>query len=168
MSQLREGTRPVGWNFVQPSVEDEIRRIGLEGVMYWITGSFRRMKHLCNDIDVVLIAQKHLHTSISHKLMQRFGSLITDASRPKTNVVDGQIAYQFHITEPYRLGSMLLHTTGSVDFNKLMRTRAIQKGWKLNQYGLFDGYGNVVLGSEYEEEFFRKLDMEYVLPKMRM
>jgi DNA polymerase (family 10) len=149
-------------------VEDELLRIGLLGVQYWITGSFRRMKQLSNDIDVVLIAYHHEHSAINGKLMERFGSLVTDPTRPKTNIVDGQIAYQFHLVEHCKLGAMLLHTTGSVDFNKLMRTKAIQKGWKLNQYGLFDGYGDCVLESEYEEEFFKKLEMPFVSPKMRM
>ena len=47
-----------------------------------------------------------------------------------------------------------------------MRERAIKLGFKLNEYGLFDGGDNYVAGAE-EEEIFAKLGLPYIPPVLR-
>jgi DNA polymerase (family 10) len=47
-----------------------------------------------------------------------------------------------------------------------MRELAIKKGWKLNEYGLFDKNGKMIAGRT-EEEIYKALDLEWIPPEMR-
>ncbi len=62
--------------------------------------------------------------------------------------------------------SALLYFTGSADLNKQMRIIAKEKKLKLSEYGLFKEDGTK-LKIKSEEDFFKKLGMEYIEPKDR-
>ena len=63
---------------------------------------------------------------------------------------------------------MMLHATGSWQFNKFVRGRAMARGYKLNQYGLYDrGSDEVVLRNDSELPFFLALGIPYVEPENR-
>lgn len=60
----------------------------------------------------------------------------------------------------------ILYFTGSKNFNKKMRSIAIDMGYMLNEYGLYDKNGkSFVVNSE--KEIFELLRMEYVTPDKR-
>ncbi|MBM3229947.1 DNA polymerase III, partial [Candidatus Parvarchaeota archaeon] len=59
-------------------------------------------------------------------------------------------------------GAALLYFTGSKDFNVVMRRRAIEQGFLLNEYGLFRA-GEHVAGRT-EDEVFGALGMKPVPP----
>jgi DNA polymerase/3'-5' exonuclease PolX len=55
--------------------------------------------------------------------------------------------------------------TGSYELNKIMRQKAKNLGYKLNEYGLYKDNKMLNVGSE--EELFQLLDMEYLPPEER-
>lgn len=61
------------------------------------------------------------------------------------------------------LGSARLHWTGPKEFNRWLRLKAINKGLKLTQHGLFDS-SNILLESFSERRIFELLDEEYIAP----
>jgi DNA polymerase (family 10) len=67
---------------------------------------------------------------------------------------------------PTSWGSALCYATGSKVFNVRMRNVARQRGWLLNEKGLFDEHETQIAGSS-EEEIFVLLDMEFVEPAGR-
>jgi DNA polymerase (family 10) len=67
--------------------------------------------------------------------------------------------------EPSQLGSALLYFTGSKAHNISLRQRAIDRGWLLSEYGLFED--DRVVASRTEEEVYRALEMAYVPPPLR-
>jgi DNA polymerase/3'-5' exonuclease PolX len=68
------------------------------------------------------------------------------------------------------LGAALLYFTGSDKFNKIMRYFANQRGFTLNEYGLYE-YINGVKGelvpAETEEDIFSILNTVYLTPEQR-
>lgn len=56
--------------------------------------------------------------------------------------------------------------TGSKDHNVVLRTRAERKGWKLNEYGLFDEAGQRLAGLT-EEEIYQAMGMAWIPPELR-
>lgn len=146
--------------------------IGMYGI---ITGSYRRGATECGDLDyVVPYSSDEEQYAFEDMLFDLWGSQVTNFRKPKTTgkvivVVSEkpwEVAAQVHLCKIGCLGSMLLHTTGSVDFNKYMRTVAIKQGMKLNQYGLIMRDG-LLLESQYEEDFFKALGMKYYSPEER-
>jgi DNA polymerase/3'-5' exonuclease PolX len=62
--------------------------------------------------------------------------------------------------------SAILYFTGSKDFNRKMRQVAVNLGYTLNEYGLFDE-NNKMFKINSEKHIFELLDMEYVSPDKR-
>ena len=61
----------------------------------------------------------------------------------------------------------LLYFTGSANLNKEMRTKAISKGYKLNEYGLFVKETEERLDTPKEKSIFDLLEMKYLEPTKR-
>jgi DNA polymerase (family 10) len=59
----------------------------------------------------------------------------------------------------------LVYFTGSKEHNVRLRGIAKKKGWKLNEYGVFDGENLVKCRSE--EEIYRALDLLFIPPELR-
>ena len=64
-------------------------------------------------------------------------------------------------------GSGLFYFTGSKNFNIQMRKIAIKKGYKLNEYGLFDKKSEKMIAGKTEEEICKKLGVKWVRPEER-
>jgi DNA polymerase/3'-5' exonuclease PolX len=67
-------------------------------------------------------------------------------------------------------GAAMLYFTGSGKFNKIMRYHANQRGYTLNEYGLFH-YVNDIKGAQVhtytEQDIFRILNFVYLKPEER-
>jgi DNA polymerase (family 10) len=66
----------------------------------------------------------------------------------------------------------LAYFTGSKEHNIVMRQRAIQRGLRLNEYGLFQSKeetrdSRLLVPCQSEEQIFEKLDLAYVPPELR-
>jgi len=59
----------------------------------------------------------------------------------------------------------LHYFTGSKEHNTHMRMLAKDRGWKLNEYGLFDG--EKLLACKDESALFSRLGMQYIPPELR-
>ena len=70
------------------------------------------------------------------------------------------------------LASAMLYFTGCGEFNKNMRTFAIRKGYKLNEYGIYktdtDSPSEVNVDVSTEEDIFKVLGLEYIPPDQRL
>lgn len=74
-------------------------------------------------------------------------------------------------------GAAILYFTGSGGFNRIMRKWAIQQGYKLNEYGLWNrlGEGKITKDTQFsfcscsdsEEMIFKELNMPYLTPPQR-
>lgn len=153
--------------------------------VFEICGSYRREKPFSNDIDV-LISKKGVNDKKNHlerivnKLKKPLKSnfnkpLIVDSmtdKKIKTKYMGFSKLGEYNIRRidirfiPYNsYYYALLYFTGSGDFNQKMRNIAKKKGYKLSEYGLYEKDNNIVVTSE--RDIFKKLDMEYLPPRLR-
>jgi DNA polymerase (family 10) len=68
--------------------------------------------------------------------------------------------------EASQWGSALLYFTGDKEHNISLRKRAIERGWKLNEYALADEKGKVIASKE-EKDIYEALDLPYIEPVNR-
>jgi DNA polymerase/3'-5' exonuclease PolX len=150
-----------------------------------ICGSYRRQKLTSNDIDVLLVdpsvqtKNKIKKSKILSKFIQKFIK--------KKIIIDGltdvdvetkfmgfcqlpnhpvrRIDIRFMPYESFY--SALLYFTGSGSFNKKMRHVAINAGYLLNEYGLFDRETKKQIKITSEKDIFDVLGMEYLEPHLR-
>ena len=62
-------------------------------------------------------------------------------------------------------GAALLYFTGSKAHNIALRGVAGERGWKLNEYGLFSGKRRIAGATE--EEIYEKLGLAFIPPELR-
>jgi DNA polymerase (family 10) len=62
-------------------------------------------------------------------------------------------------------GAALNYFTGSKPHNIALRTMAQKRGWKLSEYGLFEG--TRMLAGKTEEEIYEQLGLPYIEPELR-
>ncbi|MER3581402.1 MAG: DNA polymerase/3'-5' exonuclease PolX [Patescibacteria group bacterium] len=154
--------------FIYPLVENLIKYLKESGLAKKVipAGSYRRKKETVGDIDILATSDK------PEKLMDYFVKFpeidyIYGQGPTKTNVrLKNGLDVDLRVVEDKSFGAALMYFTGSKDFNIQTREIAIKKGWKLNEYGLFDKNEKMIAG-ETEEEIFEKLGMQYIPPEMR-
>ena len=70
------------------------------------------------------------------------------------------------IVKPEKRGAALQYFTGSKAHNIALRDRALERGWKLNEYGLFDPGDRAIAGAT-EEEIYQTLGLAFIPPELR-
>ncbi|MEF8814946.1 MAG: helix-hairpin-helix domain-containing protein [Halovenus sp.] len=142
-----------------------------------IVGSFRRRRPTVGDIDILAAA------SDPETAMERFCThddvkeVLSRGETKSSVVVSGDLQMDLRIADETEHGSALVYFTGSKDHNITLRNRAIDRDWKLNEYGLFDVSGvdpaedgqraGERLASETEADVYDTLDLAWVPPELR-
>src|SRR2546425_1043394 len=129
-----------------------------------LAGSLRRGKTVIGDLDILST------NKAAGEVLARYPEVEQVVeSGPKRVSVKLKMGTQVdvRIFEEDEYGAAMMYFTGSKDHNVAMRNLAIEKGWKLNEYGLFETNSNTRLAGETEEEVFTKLGLQYIPPELR-
>lgn len=150
-----------------PEAEGEFQKMssyfGALGIRVGMAGSLRRGKSTVGDLDLLSTDGRVIDAIKGCPGVAQV--LEGGPKRTSVKLDDGvQVDVRLFTEEEY--GAALVYFTGSKDHNIAMRNLAIEKGWKLNEYGLFDEAGERLAGKT-EEEVYGKLGMEYVPPELR-
>ncbi|HKZ20131.1 MAG TPA: DNA polymerase/3'-5' exonuclease PolX [Acidimicrobiia bacterium] len=128
-------------------------------------GSLRRLAETIGDIDIVVAAgdaQPVMDAVAGHSLAQS----VVGSGEKKTSVITRSgMQIDVRVVSPSQLGAALLYFTGSKAHNISLRQRAIDRGWLLNEYGLFEG--DTVIAAETEEVIYKSLDLPLLPPPIR-
>ncbi|MBI4250046.1 DNA polymerase/3'-5' exonuclease PolX [Candidatus Uhrbacteria bacterium] len=144
----------------------EVRLKKIPGVRHVaIAGSLRRRQETIGDIDIVASSkepQKMIDAFISFpEVVHIYGSGATKANVRLSLGIDADL----RVVHDKEYGAALLYFTGDKQHNIELRKIAIEKGWKLSEYGLFKG--NKLLAGATEEEVYHKLGLEWMPPEIR-
>src|SRR3989344_1747724 len=139
-----------------------------------VAGSVRRKKEPIGDIDILAASSK------PEKVMDRFLGLpfiahVYAHGKTKTAVkLKNGLDADLRVVPKESFGAALNYFTGSKDHNIALREIAIKKGWKLNEYGLFESQKSKVksqklrmIMGETEEEIYKALGFRYIEPELR-
>jgi DNA polymerase (family 10) len=135
-------------------------------------GSLRRHKEIIGDID--FLASSKNPGAVIEFFVQQPGILSVSAKgETKASVVmAGGIQADLRVVSDAEFPFALAYFTGSKEHNIVMRQRAIARGLRLNEYGLFrskeetrDPALREPCGSE--EEIHARLGLEYIPPELR-
>lgn len=143
-------------------VIEEVRRVMREGT-YEVAGSYRRGKSTIGDIDIVTVDTL---SSLNRRLPQIADEML-DEGEKKTSFRCQGSRVDIRYTPRSTWGSMFLYLTGSKAFNIRLREIALEKGWRLNEYGIRDLSSGTVHEFSREEEIFSFLGMDPIVPELR-
>lgn len=142
-----------------------------------IVGSFRRRRPTVGDIDILATADDPadaMELFCSHDDVKE---VLGTGDTKSSVIVSGDLQMDLRLVDSEEYGSALVYFTGSKDHNITLRNRAIDRDWKLNEYGLFD-VSNVTeseegqragerLAGPDEADIYDTMDLEWIPPELR-
>jgi len=130
-----------------------------------VAGSCRRRKETCGDLDVLATAdsaESPMERLAEHRLVEKV--LERGPTKQRVRLKDG-IDLDLRVVSDESYGAAMQYFTGSKEHNIVMRRRADKRGYKLNEYGLFEG--DELIAGRTEEEIYAKLDLPWIPPELR-
>ncbi|HEX4121952.1 MAG TPA: DNA polymerase/3'-5' exonuclease PolX [Verrucomicrobiae bacterium] len=135
-------------------------------------GSLRRCKEIIGDIDF-LVSSRNPAAVLDYFTQQQGIISVSAKGETKASVVlTGGIQADLRVVQDSEFPFALAYFTGSKEHNIVMRQRAIQRGLRLNEYGLFKSDvetrdPKLLTPCNTEEEIFQQLGLGYVPPELR-
>ena len=137
-----------------------------------VAGSLRRFKEVIGDID--LLASSKKPADVIEFFVSQPGIIkITAKGDTKASVIlEGGIQCDLRVVSDAAFPFALAYFTGSKEHNIVMRQRAIQRGLRLNEYGLFKSKEEtrdpkLLVPCRTEEDIFARLDLPFIEPELR-
>lgn len=128
-------------------------------------GSIRRFSDTVGDIDIVVATTDPDAVSKFVVGLPESVEVIGSGSTKTSFLTREGLQVDVRTVEPDQLGSALLYFTGSKAHNIALRQRALDRGWLLSEYGLFEGED--VVASKTEDDIYQALEMQSVPPPLR-
>lgn len=151
-----------------PAGEEIIKKLTGSGLTekVMIAGSARRMRETVGDLDILVISKKSKEVMDFFTRLPEVSEVVAKGPTKSTVRLKIGISCDLRALEPQSFGAAVQYFTGSKDHNIQTRTIAVKKGYKLNEYGLFDKKNKNIGGVE-EESVYEKLGMQWMPPEMR-
>jgi DNA polymerase (family X) len=135
-------------------------------------GSLRRRREVIGDID--LLASTKRPASVIEFFTSRPGILnvLAKGDTKASVLLEGGIQSDLRVVSDAEFPFALMYFTGNKEHNIVMRQRAIDRGLRLNEYGLFRSKEEtrdpkLLIKCATEEQIFQELGLNYIPPEMR-
>jgi DNA polymerase (family 10) len=135
-----------------------------------IAGSLRRQRDTIGDIDLLIAAKPRDRKAIIRHFvsLDEVENLYAEGdTKASVYFKSFQRQVDIRIVTEDQWGAALQYFTGSKAHNIHLRKLAIEKGFKINEYGLFTVDENKRVAGETEEDIYYALGLEWMPPEMR-
>ena len=128
-------------------------------------GSVRRGQETSGDLDILAAGAEPSLTSafVQYPGVER---VLGHGAGKASVLMRGGFQADLRIVKADQRGAAMQYFTGSKSHNIVLRDRALARGWKLNEYGLFDADDRSI-ASASEEEIYQALGMAFIAPELR-
>jgi len=134
-----------------------------------VAGSYRRRKETIGDIDLLAIASQPV------PVMERFRSYpqvdkILNAGDTKSTIVLGSgLQVDLRVVPAECYGAALIYFTGSKEHNVKLRRRAVERGLRISEYGVFNEHAgeNECIAGREEADVYATVGLAWIPPELR-
>jgi DNA polymerase (family 10) len=163
--RARTGRLPIG-EVLPAALEIEARLRAVRGVRdVAIAGSLRRRKETIGDMDFLVVASRAdavmEHFTMMPEVTEVHGRGSTKGSVRLAIGIDADL----RIVPAESFGAALQYFTGSKDHGVACRRIALDKGLKLNEYGVFRG--DRAIAGQTEEGVYEAIGLPWIAPELR-
>ena len=171
LAAIEERTRDAGRHLlpdtaaIAAALVDYLRR-QRENIELIPVGSLRRGTETCGDIDILAVGGDELlmEAYVAHPDVER----VLGQGDTKSSVrLRGGYQADLRLVPRESRGAAMQYFTGSKAHNICLRDRAIQLGFKLNEYGLFRSDDDGRVAGETEEGIYQALGLPWIEPELR-
>ena len=148
---------------------------GVRRVAY--AGSLRRGQETIGDLDLLVTTDDPIAASEAFQSQPGVTRILVAGETKSSVRLEDGIQVDLRVVPEEVWGAALMYFTGSKEHNVALRERAIGRGLRLNEYGLFpddggDGSpqsrGVAAIASTSEAEIYRALDLPWIPPELRV
>ncbi|MCU0850606.1 MAG: DNA polymerase/3'-5' exonuclease PolX [Candidatus Thermoplasmatota archaeon] len=132
-----------------------------------IAGSLRRMKETIGDIDILALSNDPEDVMEYFVSYSEVAEVLAKGTTKSSVILNDHIQVDLRVVEEKSYGAALQYFTGSKDHNVTLRSLAIKKGFKLNEYGLFDKETEKYISGKTEEDIYKRIGLTYIEPELR-
>ncbi len=129
-------------------------------------GSYRRCRETVGDIDILAATKESgddiVETFVNYKEVDE---ILARGNTKGSVILNAKIQVDLRVVEPDCFGAALQYFTGSKEHNVALRTRAKEKGLKINEYGVFNDTEKIAGASE--EDVYAAIDCQWIPPELR-
>jgi DNA polymerase (family 10) len=142
------------------------------GVTFDIVGSVRRGTETCGDLDI-LATPEAAGASVGAGVVEalcayrRVERVLARGDTKVSVLIAGGYQADLRLIESDSRGAALQYFTGSKAHNIALRDRALARGLRLNEYGLFRASDDTRLAGASEAEVYEALGLAWIPPELR-
>jgi DNA polymerase (family 10) len=131
-----------------------------------IVGSLRRGCETCGDLDILAAGAPAslMDVFTNYRLVER---VLARGDTKSSVLIWGGFQADLRLVPAESLGAAQQYFTGSKAHNIALRDRAIQRGLKLNEYGLFRVQDDARVAGETEDGIYEALGLALIPPELR-
>ncbi len=134
-------------------------------------GSFRRRKETIGDLDILVSSKDPEEVTtffVHHPLVEEV--IVSGPTKSSVRLKDG-VQCDLRVVKPEEFPFALVYFTGSKEHNIRLRSRALDRGWSLNEYR-FTVVGDAEGAQQPpvihdEKELYKSLGLDFIPPELR-
>jgi DNA polymerase (family X) len=130
-------------------------------------GSFRRRRETIGDLDLIAVGGDPTALARVFASQPDVKEVLVEGPAKSSVRLQSGLQVDLRHSTLEQLGAALQYFTGSKVHNVALRERAVRRGLKLNEYGLFDVETNESRAGAREEDIYRALGLAYIPPELR-
>ncbi|MDT8404720.1 DNA polymerase/3'-5' exonuclease PolX [Sulfuriflexus sp.] len=130
-----------------------------------VAGSYRRRKETVGDLDILVSARKDSLIMDSLTGYDEVDEVVSKGKTRSTVHLRSGVQVDLRVVPQVSYGAALLYFTGSKAHNIAVRKLGVNKGYKINEYGVFKNDRR--LAGKSEEEVYAKVDLPFIEPELR-
>jgi DNA polymerase (family 10) len=130
-----------------------------------VAGSYRRRKETVGDLDILVTCKKGSPVMKGFVEYDEVDAVISRGTTRGTVLLRSGLQVDLRVVAQASYGAALYYFTGSKAHNITVRTIAVKKKLKINEYGVFKGKRRVA--GRTEKEVFKAVGLRYIEPELR-
>lgn len=139
-----------------------------------VAGSYRRRRESVGDIDLLACTSDPAALASALTGYDEVREVLGSGETKTSVLLASGLQVDLRTVAAESFGAAQLYFTGSKEHNVALRQRALERGWHLNEYGLFDGgkpgkarEGGTRLAGADEAEVYARLGLAFIPPVLR-
>ncbi|MFW6081382.1 MAG: DNA polymerase/3'-5' exonuclease PolX [Desulfosalsimonas sp.] len=165
----KEGAKRLLWSDAEPFAES-VRQLlrGVKGVRrVTVAGSFRRGKETVGDLDILVACSPGIEQEVTETFISFEGvkSVLARGKTKSSVILRSGLQVDLRIVPQVSYGAALHYFTGSKAHNIAVRRLGTERGYRVNEYGVFSGQKRIA--GKTEKEVYESVGLVYIEPELR-
>ncbi len=134
-------------------------------------GSYRRRKETVGDLDILTTSDAGEEVISRFVEYEDVAEIVSQGETRSSVVFRSGLQVDLRVVEEQSYGAALLYFTGSKQHNITLRNIALEQGWKINEYGVWDvddesEEAEMIAGAS-EAGIYQLFDLPWIPPELR-